>query len=274
MLTLVFALLGMVVAWMGLHHGLGVGPGWSITLALLLGVGIHVGVMLLIRRRIGSLMADVQTRMTERNNGLKRKYQQLGSRGGNFKQLMDQASRDQAAILAEALEATRPMDVYCKWNLLLDRQINAIRVQFLYPMKKFEEVDRILPKTMLTEPLLCCMKMCRHYQRGQEDELRKTYNKYRKRFKHDSPLIYATYAWMLLRKKKTDEALKVLLDGKTATDDETLAANWEHVANNKAHLFSNAAFGEPWYALLLEEPKQPRQSTSRVMRPGSRPRWR
>lgn len=273
MLTLVFSLLGMVVLWAGLHFGLGMG-GWSIVLAVLMGVGIHVGVMLLIRRRIGSLMTRIQARMTERSNVLKRKYQQLGSRGGSFKQLMDQASRDQAVILSEALEATRPMDVYCKWNLLLDRQINAIRLQFLFPMKKFDEVDRILPKTMMTDPLLCCMKMCRQYQRGEEAALRKTFERYSRRFRHDSTLIYATYSWMLLKKKKTDEALKVLLKGKDATDDETLAANWEHVANNRLNQFSNAELGEPWYALMLEEPKQPKQSGARVVRPGSRPRWR
>lgn len=264
----------MIGLWLGLSIGLGLGMGWSIVLALLLGVAIHVVSMLLIRRKVGAIMTGIQARITERNNVLKRKYQQLGSRGGSFKQLMDQASRDQAVILAEALEATRAMDAYCKWNLLLDRQINAIRLQFLFPMKKFEEVDRILPKTMLTEPILCCMKMCRLYQRGQEDELRKTYEKSRRKFKTDSTLIYATYAWMLLRKKKTDEALKVLLDGKKATDDETLASNWELVANDRANQFSNAALGEPWYALMLEEPKQPKQGGTRVQRPGAKPRWR
>ncbi len=273
MLTLVLSLLMMGGVWVGLHYGLGMG-GWAIFLALLAGVGGHVAAMLVIRRRIGSLMTRIQARMTERNNVLKRKYQQLGSRGGNFRQLMEQATRDQAAIFAEALEATRPMDAYGKWNLLLDRQINSIRLQFLFPMKKFDEVDRILPKTLLTDPLLCCMKMCRQYQLGQEDALRKTYEKYSKRFKQDATLIYATYAWMLIRKKKTDEALKVLLNGKDATDDETLAMNWEHVANNRPQQFSNAGLGEPWYALMLEEPKQPKQSATRVVRPGARQRWR
>jgi hypothetical protein len=172
---------------------------------------------------------------------------------------MDQARKDQNVVLAEALEATRKLDIYVKWSPLLDWQINAIRIQFLYSLRKFEEVDRLLPKALLTDPLLGCMKMCRHYQRGEEADLEKAYNKFRKKFKQESALVYATYAWMLLRKKQREKALKVLVDGKTATENEVLEKNWEIVANDKISHFSNAGFGEAWYALLLEEPKPPKQ---------------
>lgn len=175
-------------------------------------------------------------------------------------------------MLVEALESSRKMDPYTKWSFLLDRQINAIRVQFLFQLRKFEEVDRLLPKTMLGDPVLCCMKMCREYQRGDEAALEKTYKKYRRKFKREAVLIYATYSWMLLKKKQLEKALKVLVDGKTATEDETLARNWECVANGKVGQFSNADLGEAWYALLLEEPKQPRQPGPRQMRPGQK--WR
>ena len=74
----------------------------------------------------------------------------------------------------------------------------------------------------MTDPLLCCMKMCREYQRGEDAALQKTYNKYRKKFKVEAAIIYSTYAWMLLRKKQVDQARQVLLDGKKATEDEIL----------------------------------------------------
>ncbi len=271
MLTLLISLLSMAALWAGLHYGFHWWA-WSVVLALLAGLGIQVAVTFYIRRKITALMTGIQTRITERTTVLRRKYEQLGSRGGNVKWIMDQARKDQDVMMTEALESTRQMEPYCKWSFLLDRQINAIRLQFLYQLKKFEEVDRILPKTMLGDPVLVCMKMCRQYKLGQEAELKKTYEKYRKKFKHDGALIYATYSWMLLRKKQTEEAIKVLVDGKTATDDEVLEANWEHVANGRVGQFSNAALGETWYALLLEEPKQPKPTMVRQSRPGG-PQW-
>jgi len=271
MLTLLFSVLTMVGVWAELHFGLG-WRAWGVVVAVLCGLGIQVAATLWIRRRITALMTAIQTRITEKTNSLKRKYEQLGSRGGNVKWLMDQARKDQDAMITEALESSRKMDPYCKWSLLLDRQVNAIRVQFFFQLKKFEEVDRLLPKTMLGDPILACMKMCRQYKLGQESELQKTYDKLRKKFKQDSALIYATYSWMLIRKKQPEAALKVLVDGKAATDDETLEANWEHVANGRLGQFSNAAFGESWYALLLEEPKQPKPTVIRQSRPGG-PHW-
>lgn len=271
MLTLLLSLLGMGCLWAGLHFGLHWGN-WSVVLAVLFGLGIQIGSTLWIRKRITALMTAIQTRITERTNMLRRKYEQMAGRGGNVRFLMDQARKDQDAMIIEALESSKKMDPYCKWSILLDRQINAIRVQFLFQLKRFEEVDRLLPKTLLGDPVLCCMKMCREYQKGDEKALEKTYNKYRKKFKRDSVLIYATYSWMLLRKKQNEKALQVLVDGKTATEDETLEKNWESVANGKVGQFSNADFGETWYALLLEEPKQPKQPGPRQMRPGAK--WR
>lgn len=249
--------------WAGLHGGAHLGAVWSVVLAVLIGAGIYVGVMLLLRRRISALMSGIQSRITDRNNALMRKYQQLGSRGGNYHHLMTQARKDQDAVLSEALDATRRLDPYRRWIPLLDRQVNAIRVQFLYSLRKFDEVDRLLPKTLITDPLLGCMKMCRQYRRGEDDALQKSYDKYRKKFKVEATLVYATYAWMLLRKKQNAKALQVLLDGKKATEDEVLEENWEQVANDRPARFSNAGLGETWYALLLEEPKQPKPRVQR-----------
>ncbi len=274
MLTLFLSLLCMAGIWVGLHYGVGWHQGWSITLAILSGLGLQIGATLFIRRKITALMNAIQARITERTTALRRKYEQLGSRGAAMKFLMDQARKDQDVLMAEALESTKKMEPFCKWSFLLDRQVNAIRIQFLYQMKNFEEVDRLLPKTIFGDPVMVCMKMCRQYKLGKEEELRKTYNKYRKKFKQDSALIYATYAWMLIRKKELDKALAVLVDGKSATEDANLEANWDHVANGRVGQFSNAGFGESWYALLLEEPKQPKSSGPRYAHPGSKMRRR
>lgn len=271
MLTLTISLLVMIGVWAGLHYGAGWG-GWGVTVAVLAGVAVHVSAALLIRRKINAIMTAIQTRLNDRGMALRRKYEQMGSRGGNVKWIMDQARRDQDVLMNEALESTRAMDPYCRWMPMLDRQVNAVRIQFLYQLRKFEEVDKLLPKAILSDATLACMKLCRLYKLGQEEALKKAYNKTRKRFKHDAALIYATYAWMLVKKGKADEAIKVLVDGKKATDDEVLAANWEHLVNGRVGQFSNAALGERWYGLLLEEPKQPKPQVIRQTRPGGK--WR
>ena len=265
MVTLLLSMLLAIIVWAALHFA-AQWNAWAVVLAVLVGIGGYVSAMLLIRRRITAIMGAIQSRITERTAALTRKYQQLGSKGGHPRHLMELARKDQAVMLAEALESTRRMDPYCKWIPLLDRQVNAVRVQFLYQLKKFEEVDRLLPRTLMTDPLLCCMKMCREYQRGEDAALQKTYNKYRKKFKVEAAIIYSTYAWMLLRKKQVDQARQVLLDGKKATEDEVIEQNWEHVMNDRADKFSNAGLGESWYALLLEEPKMPKQRVQRVYR--------
>ena len=265
MLTMILSFVVMVGLWVGLGFGLH-WHAWGPILAVVLGVGSYVGTMLLINRKVGALMAAIQARITDKNNALMRKYQSLGSRGGNARYLMDQARKEQDAILSEALAATGRMDPYRRWILLLDRQINAIRVQFLYALRRFDEVDKLLPKSMLADPVLCCMKMCRQYQHGDEAGLEKTYDKSRKKFKVNATLIYATYAWMLLRKKQGEKARQVLLDGKKATENEVLEKNWEHLTNDKPSHFSNAGLGEAWYALLLEEPKQPKPKVIRRFR--------
>ena len=51
-------------------------------------------------------------------------------------------------------------------------------------------------------------------------------------------------------------ALEVLTEAKDKTESDVMSRNWQHVSNNKVHLFSNAGLGEQWYALGLENPPQ------------------
>ena len=68
---------------------------------------------------------------------------------------------------------------------------------------------------------------------------------------------------ILLQKKDVDGAFKALNAALEKSDNETLKANRDHLANNRVAHFSNTALGDQWYALLLEEPRihqqRPRQ---------------
>jgi len=63
----------------------------------------------------------------------------------------------------------------------------------------------------------------------------------------------------------------LLVKAKDITSDETLAANWGLLANNKDKQFSNAGLGEEWYSLYLETPPMPKQQRIRMNARGGRP---
>ena len=62
-----------------------------------------------------------------------------------------------------------------------------------------------------------------------------------------------------VKENKLDEAVVVLDEGKNKTENEVLKTNWEHVVNNRIKRFSNAALGDNWYVLALEEVKPVKQ---------------
>ena len=72
---------------------------------------------------------------------------------------------------------------------------------------------------------------------------------------HQNALLAAAYSWILVQRKDIDGAYKALIHALEKSDNETLKANREHLANNRVAHFSNAGLGEQWYALMLEEPK-------------------
>ena len=50
-------------------------------------------------------------------------------------------------------------------------------------------------------------------------------------------------------------ALAALVEAKKESDHPVLLENYAKLANGKAKQFSNAGFGDMWYALYLEDPK-------------------
>ena len=147
-----------------------------------------------------------------------------------------------------------------KWNITAERQINTLRFQLLYQIKEFEQADQLMDRIFLLEPITLAMKMARMYKRN-DPKLEKLFRKGVKRFKYEkSRLIYSLYAWILLEREQYDQATAVLDQTNGKTEDETIARNWQHVANKKYNAFSNAGLGDEWYALHLEKPAKPRVS--------------
>ena len=179
---------------------------------------------------------------------------------GSQKLMENQIEKNVENGVLEALELLEKTNPIHRWSLLAERQINTLRMQLFFQIKRFEEADKLMPKILTMEPLTLAMKMTRQYHLNSPD-LEKTFRKGVKKFKYEkSIIIYSLYAWILIKRKEIEKALEVLVEAKEKTEDETLQRNWQHVANNKIHLFSNATLGEQWYALHLEKPAKQKVS--------------
>lgn len=271
MLTLLIALVVFAAVYALCAQIFLLGTTLSLTLGLVGALVIQIGMGFYFRKVVGAKMNQLQMQMSAAGEQLRRKYEALAQRGGNMKMMMAQAEKEQATLFQDAIEFTKSLDPYCKWSLMLDRQLATIRMQFSYQMKDFEAVDRLMPKVFIAEPIAASMKLCRLYHLGDEKKLEKSYKSFSKKFKTKGALIFAVMSWIRVKQNRIPEAVSILVDGKKRTADETLSKNWELLVNDKVKQFSNAPLGEMWYALQLEEPKQARTPAhASAMHPGQR----
>jgi tetratricopeptide (TPR) repeat protein len=257
-LTLALSLLTGVIFWFSLHALWPGHPVWNSLFGVLGFIGVSVLINLLMRKRLEAIFNDVQKSILETQERLKRKVTMLQNKMQGGPRLQAQVEKEQAESIREAIGILDRVDPLKKWNVLAMRQANTLRGQLLFQIKDFEAADPFLDKALVLDPLTLAMQMTRWYRRGKMEEVSKAYKKGVKRFKDDkATLIYALYAWILVAEGRVDEAVVVLDEGKTKTENETLKKNWEHLANKRLKRFSNAGLGEQWYALYLEQPRTP-----------------
>ncbi len=232
----------------------------------------------LVRKQITKVQKELEGIMKAGQQRISRKIQQAQTKPGvNVKLLQRQLESDQMAVVKDALKFTERLEPFRKWNLLMGRQIATMRMQFLYQLKEFEQVDELLASQglfkgpMMMEPMAVAMKMARQYKNGDIAGAEKTFKKKIKWFRQDrGTLLYALMSWILVKEDKLEEARQLLKKGKEASNNETLTFNWERLSNDKPKSFSNAGLGEEWYGLYLEKPPQPKQQRVRAQK-GRRP---
>lgn len=239
-------------------------PAWAITWGVLAFLAFQITTGLLIRKKIISISKEIQDVLTEGQKKLSRMVQNFQRKPLGSNALMQKAlEKEQNTFIQNALDIVCRLEPYCNWNFMIRKQMNSMKMQFNYQLKNFEEVDKILDKCLYSDPLAVAMKMARMYANNTPG-IDKFFAKKVKKFKGEQgAILYGLYSWILVKKNEIDAAIKVLSDGKTATGSEVLEQNWMQLANGKAKKFSNAGFGEQWYALYLEEPKQVKMTQPR-----------
>lgn len=264
MLTLIIAALAGVCAGLGLYFGNVFDYGWSTFFGVLAFITLNVTAGFLIQKKVKAAMAHVQEIMVSGQKRAQAKMTRWHVRPPSSMQAAQaELAKDQKVTVMEALGATETLHRFDLWVPLMKRQIATAQFQLYWMIKEFNKVDELMPKVLFVDPLMSAMKMVRMYMQNKtSEEIGKVYDKATRRLRYNqNVLLAATYSWMLVKRNEIDAAFKVINGALQNSDNATLKANRDHLANNRVAHFSNTAIGDQWYALFLEEPKmhQPRQ---------------
>ena len=248
-----------VVVGLGLSFGGVFGIGWSITCGVLAFIVAQVVIGRIIQKRVKEAMDSVQNILMEGQKRLQAKMARAAQA---------EIARDQKVFVREALEQTEVLHKFDNWVPMMKRQIATAQFQLYWMIKEFKKVDELMPKALFLDPTTNAMKLARMYMTDKPvEEMAAVYEKATRRLRYNqNVLLAAAWSWILIQKKDVDGAFKALNAALEKSDNETLKANRDHLANNRVAHFSNTALGDQWYALLLEEP--------RIHQQRMRPQWR
>lgn len=258
MITVLIALLTGLACGVFLAYGNTASPAWSVFWGALFAVFSYFALGWIVRRRVQAEMERVEGILRGGQQRMQQKMAKWQIRPpGSVKQAQKELEREQNVFIAKALDASASLEKYRPWSLMLNRQLATLRMQLNYQRQNFEEVDRLMPKCLFLDPMTMAMKLARMYARKADSADMVAY--FRKASRRIRPgqgaLLYAVISWILVQRGQLDEAHKILIKGCERIDNEILQRNRDHLANNRLKQFSNAGFGDEWYALGLEKPK-------------------
>lgn len=254
MLTLIIAIL------VGLLCGFGAAHEWKLWWGIgcgvlgFLGAQLTIGLLLrgAIKRRQDRIQKILQDAQQKINKQLNLFQIRPPSSQKAAMEILEKIQADATRKALEATEAFRPLYI---WNLMLRRQIEAMRAQLYFQLKDFKMTDECLKHAMLMDPQSVAIKLVRMY-RNEDPGLDKFYSsKFRSSRGEGAAFLASVYAWMKLKQGDEKAALEALTAAKKKSDHQVLLENHGKLVNGKAKQFSNAGFGDIWYALYLEEPK-------------------
>jgi len=270
MLSILISIMGSITL-VGTLLALQVKQGTTVFFGIVGFIAAFFLVGFLVRKKIAKVQNELQEIMLGGQKRMNRKVQQFQSKpGGNIKLIQRQLEADQKVIYQQGLDFTLRLDPFKKWSLMMGRQIATMRLQFLYQLKEFSQVDAILAAgglfkgPVMMEPMPVAMKMARQYKNKDVAGAEKTFKRHVKWFRGDrGTLLYGLMTWIWVKEGDAEKARQLLSKAKDATGNETFSHNWERLSNDKVKSFSNAGLGEEWYGLYLEKPPAPKQQRVR-----------
>jgi len=254
-----FTLIAALIA--GMASGFAAGkvtgsPVWGAVSGIVVMMIVQIVIGIIIRRKVNKVNMSIQMQMELAKEKIQRKINMMQQRPGmSPKFLQGTVEKDQAAAVHQALELTDNLKRYYIWSPLLRKQINTMKMMFHYQIKEFDKVDELMSGCLFFDPVSQAMRMARMYKKNDPKLAKFATAKLRTAKGEQGALLFALYSWILVKRDDVKGAIDVLVASKKRCDNEVLNANWERLVNGKVKNFSNAAMGEMWYMLHLEEPK-------------------
>ena len=261
MLTLLISLCAALLTGFASYRGLPTSA--VITMMIAVFLIVHLAISLILRMQSKKINTKLQALMLEIQQKLQGMQNRMMHRPvGSPKQMMQILEREQQAGLDRMIEALDLFKPLYPWSFLMKRQVNTMKMAFLFQQKKFDEVDKLIPHCMFFDAQSITIKLVRMYKNN-DPKLDKFFKSRCRRFKGDNAVLpYAAYSWMLVKQDRIDDAIAALTEAHKQTSNEVLVKNREMLLNGKVKQFSNAPLADAWYLLMLEEPKIPRVQQS------------
>lgn len=232
------------------------GPVWGIVCLAGSAVIVQIVIALVIRKKVGSIQKSLEEIMRDGQAKANRQMAQFERRPpSSLRVAQQQLEKIQEETVRKTLAATEAYKPYYRWNMMLPKQINTMKVQLYFQLRDFKMVDELMPKALLFDSRSLTIKLVRLFKKD-DPALDKFYQKKCARLKgEDGAFVACVYAWMKIKQDQIDKAVAALVAAKKLSDNAILLENYERLANGKTKHFSNANFGDLWYSLFLEEPK-------------------
>lgn len=230
--------------------------GWGIFFGVLGALVSWLVLGVILRRKIAAQQQKVQDIMQAAQVKINRQMEMFQRRPPSSEKAARQImEKIQLEAVRKALAELDNFKHFYKWNVMLSKQVNTMKVQLYFQLREYNKVDELLPSAFLFDVQTVAIKLVRLYK-TEDAKMDKFYRSKVRRFKGENRAFLASvYAWMKVKQGKEQEALKALLDSKKTTDHPAMMENIERLSNGKIKHYSNSGFGDMWYALGLEEPK-------------------
>ena len=258
MFSLIIALFCGASAGLAMFFAGSAGCGWSVFSGVLGFVAVQMAIGILLQKKVKAAMKSVERVLLEGQKTVQAKTQRWQTRPpGSVQEAQNELARDQRKFVMEALALTEQLHRFDNWVPMMKRQIATAQFQLYWMIKEYRKCDQLMDKALFVDPAMYAMKMARLHVLGKPTgEIRKVYDKGKRRLRYNqNVLIAAAWTWILVQRGEVDEAFKALNEALKNSDNETLKANREALANNRVAHFSNTNIGDTWWALGLEEPK-------------------
>ena len=234
------------------------GYGWSCFFGVLGFGAVQMGIGFFMQKKVKAAMAAVERILLDGQKALQAKMQRWQVRPpGSPQAAQNEIGRDQRKFVEAALALTEPLHRFDGWVPMMKRQIATAQFQLYWMIKEYRKCDALMDRALYVDPTMYAMKMARLQMLDRPtEEIGKVYAKGVRRLRYNqNVLLAAAWSWILVKRGEVDAAFKALNEALKNSDNETLKANRDALANNRVAHFSNTGIGDTWWALGLEEPK-------------------